>query len=473
MSFLDDPLDAVVALIERRRRQVAAVEVGAVELEQAPLEIVRVHRVGAGRDLRFVVLLVAQDVPARRRVSGAVGAGAPAHGRVPELGVGVAADCCRPEPVSLVLVQRRDGIAQRSAGKFALLVHVGSLGSGGPGCCSWRSVRGQRFVVHPRVLGFEFVVAGGARSRESDAERARGVISGLGEQPDGLRFEADQFSASVALRLVVDQERGCVPSELVPVGSVVCCRCPRRWLRRARRSRFVRSPPPVPPLLVRRVGEHGFDLLVACVHAQHRDRAYRFFRPVRCVSSRRVARIRPLRPMCQGYSRSMVWMRSIAASIRSRGTAWSFVMGGSRPARGGLSGVVPDRVIAFRSCSIPVVWLLRTVRSCGAAFHDFHRLRSGRMSRWMSARAAALRARRAPLSWCSFLSLKCGRWMPFALCVLPVGSSMKAVVLILRVVAILVTGFLRWMRGCCCSPAVVAPFRQLGSTAVRCTSRRG
>ena len=108
------------------------------------------------------------------------------------------------------------------------------------------------------------------------SERARGVIGGVGEQPDRLRFEVDQFSGCVALRLFVDKERGCVPSKLVPVGGwsavvvlgdgfdvlgdVGLC------------DRFH----PFRPLAVRRVDEDGFDLLVARVHAQHRGRAYRF-----------------------------------------------------------------------------------------------------------------------------------------------------------------------------------------------------
>ena len=44
-----------------------------------------------------------------------------------------------------------------------------------------------------------------------------------------------------------------------------------------------------------------------------------------------------------------------------------------------------------RSCSISVVWLFRHPRSCGADSFNFRRLRSGRMSRWMSAPEAALR----------------------------------------------------------------------------------
>ena len=155
----------------------------------------------------------------------------------------------------------------------------------------------------------------------------------------------------------------------------------------------------------------------------------------------------------RGDSRSVVWMRSISAASRSQGTASSFVMGGSRPARGGLSVVVSRRVGVFRSCSIPVVRLLRTVRSCGAAFHDSHRLRSGRMSRWMSGPGAALRARPALLSWCSFLSLKCGRWIPFGPCAVPVGSSMKFFVVVLGVVAILVFCSVPRLRGRRCSVA--------------------
>ncbi len=50
-----------------------------MELEQPPAEIACcAHRAGAGRDLRFVVVVVAQDVPAGRRVSGAAGTGVPA-----------------------------------------------------------------------------------------------------------------------------------------------------------------------------------------------------------------------------------------------------------------------------------------------------------------------------------------------------------------------------------------------------------
>ena len=69
------------------------------------------------------------------------------------------------------------------------------------------------------------------------------------------------------------------------------------------------------------------------------------------------------------------------------------------------------------------------------------------MSRWISGPAAALRARPALLSWCSFLSLKCGRWIPFGPCVVPVGSSMKFVVVVLGVVAILVFGSVPRLRG--------------------------
>ena len=144
---------------------------------------------------------------------------------------------------------------------------------------------------------------------------------------------------------------------------------------------------PFRPLLVRRVGEDPLDLLVARMHAQHRDRAYGS-PSCSCVSSRRVARIRPLRPM---YSRSTVWMRSITASIRSRGTASSFVRGGFRPARGVCRGWFRVATPCSRSCSISVVWLFRTQRSCGADSFNFRRLRSGRVSRWMSAPEAALR----------------------------------------------------------------------------------
>ena len=142
------------------------------------------------------------------------------------------------------------------------------------------------------------------------------------------------------------------------------------------------------------------------------------------------------------------------------------VPGGSRPARGGLSVVLSRRVGVFRSCSIPVVRLPGTVRSSGADQRDSHRLRGGRMSRSMSGPAAVRRARPALLLWCSFLSLKCGRWMPFAPCAVPVGSCMKLFVVVLGLVSILVVGsFVGCLLGAVLRP--VARSSLLVRTAVR------
>ena len=75
------------------------------------------------------------------------------------------------------------------------------------------------------------------------------------------------------------------------------------------------------------------------------------------------------------------------------------------------------------------------------------------MSRWMSAPAPALRVHTAPLSWCSFLSLKCGRWMAFGPCVVPVGLLTHVFVVVLCVVPILVFGLVSRLRGRRCSLA--------------------
>ena len=221
--------------------------------------------------------------------------------------------------------------------------------------------------ISPRGSGSSYIAAYSAsssllpeaseRSRESDAERARCVIGRVGEQPDRLRFDADQFRGCVALRLVVDQERGCVPSELVPVGgwsaivggwsAIVRCRCPRRWLRRARRSRFVRSPPPVPPI----AGAQGW-------RARSRSGG-----PSRARSASRsgIPFLRSCHPSLRGGLRGSgrsgrcakrtsgaFRMRSISASSCSRMPASWFVMGGSRPAWGGFGMVASRRVSVFR-----------------------------------------------------------------------------------------------------------------------------
>ena len=201
-----------------------------------------------------------------------------------------------------------------------------------------------------------------------------------------------------------------------------------------------------------------------------------------CVSSRRVARIRPLRPMCQGYFRSAVWMRSITASIRSRGTASSFVRGGFRPARGGLSGVVPGRDAVF-----PIVLDLGrlavshpTVMRCGF-------LQSPSSADECPAGCPLLKR----LVWVSrdaFVVVvpvvEVRSLDALGLCVVPRGSLVNALLVILDVVAMLFpvplpsmpTGW--WFLGCvgwCCPPTVVAMSRRLGRTAallkVDCCSR--
>ncbi len=191
---------------------------------------------------------------------------------------------------------------------------------------------------------------------------------------------------------------------------------------------------PFRPLLVHRIGEDGFDLLVARVHAQHR--VGHTVSVLSSVSSRRLARIQPLRPMCEavrGVLPERFRMRSIAASSCSRMPASWFVMGGSRPAWGSFGMVVSRRVGVFRRARRrwgrsrpptaptprPAIVLDRGrsgaphLRSCGVDLHDSDRLCAGRVSCWMSAPEAARRACSARLPVVLLKSLKCGRWMAF------------------------------------------------------------
>ena len=73
----------------------------------------------------------------------------------------------------------------------------------------------------------------------------------------------------------------------------------------------------------------------------------------------------------QPSTNGRIWVFTEAVSSSSWVTASSFVMGGSRPARGGLSAVVSRRGGVFRSCSIPVVRLPRTRAVVGCRFSRF------------------------------------------------------------------------------------------------------
>ena len=190
---------------------------------------------------------------------------------------------------------------------------------------------------------------------------------------------------------------------------------------------------PFRPLLVHRIGEDGFDLLVARVHAQHRVR--HTVSVLSSVSSRRLARIQPLRPMCQAYFRSVfgcVRSRRRAARVCPlRGSSWVDLVPLGAASGWWFLGFSSCRRVPTRRrrwgrsrpptapTPRPAIVLDRGrsgaphLRSCGVDLHDSDRLCAGRVSCWMSAPEAARRACSARLPVVLLKSLKCGRWMAF------------------------------------------------------------
>ncbi len=240
-----------------------------------------------------------------------------------------------------VRAQRRDGVAQRSAG--------------GSRCSCMRGLSDlEGRVVVPAVQsagsGSSHTAAYSASSSLSPEASARASLT-----PSGL---AASSPASASSRIVSGSR---------PTSSAAVSLFGSSLIRSA--AAYRRSSFPVVgwcavvlrgdldslgPLLVCRVGDDGCDLLagrsrIAIGHTVSSSCS--------CVSSRRVARIRPLRPMPGVLPER--FPEAFDRGVELLADAQWFVMGGSRPARGAFGRVVSRWVGVFRSCSIAVVRVLR------------------------------------------------------------------------------------------------------------------
>ena len=181
----------------------------------------------------------------------------------------------------------------------------------GSGCCSCGSVRGQRFVVHGRVLGFEFV--SGSRPTSSAVPSLFG--SSLIRSAAAYR-RSSFLSVRGPLSLSSAMASTCSAISVRTVSSTRSAHC---W------CAGLASPVSICRLL-------ACMLSIAIGHTVFSTCSY--------VSSRRVARIRPLRPMRQGTlaarSGCVRWRRR---SVRG-GPLGRSSLGGFRPARVGLSVVL-------------------------------------------------------------------------------------------------------------------------------------